>query len=256
MADSSIVLVGDCIATGESLLWPEITGDKEFVGDAIESVKDKTLEKKLAAWYLKHNKEKIDFANIMRHSYKAKIKKEKEMSWVSHIPGCLNLAVAGETFQGMHKKIKKEIAEVGKPSMVLVTCFSHGHRCVVVNQNNQRHVVKRDMGMLEHDQSIWPTEVYKDFIDRVKGQELLGEQFQKRKHKKSFQLLIKLLDQHQIPHKFLLFRKYNKYLSDQYVDLTDLPETYKNNDGHEIASKKLEVQLDIARRVIDAVGLK
>jgi len=256
MTGPSIVLVGDCIATGESLLWPEISGDKEFVGNAIESLKDKTLEKKLAAWYVRQNKEKIDFANIIHHSYKTKIKKEKEMSWVSHIPECLNFAVSGETFQGMHKKIKKQIAEVGKPSMVLITCFSPSHRCVVINHNNQRHVVKRDMYLLEHDQHLWPTEVYKLFTNRVKHQELLGEQFQKRKTKKSFKLLIKLLDQHRIPHKFLLFRKYNKYLSDQYVDLTDLPETYINNDGHENLSRKLEAQPQIARRVMDAVGLK
>jgi hypothetical protein len=256
MHDPQVVLLGDCIATGQSLLWLEITGDNSFAGDDIATAKDKTLEKKLVAWYLKNNKAKVDINNIIHQSYKLKIKKEKEMSWASHIPGCLNLAVAGETFQGMHKKIKKQITGGIKPSMVLITCFAPEHRCVVINQNNLQHVVKRDMGLLESDQYIWPTEVYKDFIDRVKGQELLGEQFQKRKHKKSFKLLIKLLDQHKIPHKFLLFRKYNKYLSDQYVDLTDLPETYRNNDGHENLSRKLEAQPEIARRVMNAVGLK
>ena len=256
MPGSKVVLLGDCIATGQSLLWSEITGDKSFAGDDIATAKDKTLEKKLVAWYLKNNKAKVDINNIIHQSYKLKIKKEKEMSWVSHIPGCLNLAVTGETFQGMHKKIKKAIAEGIKPSIVLITCFAPEHRCVVINQNNQQHVVKRDIGLLESVQHIWPTEVYKEFTDRVKGQELLGEQFQKRKNKKSFKLLIKLLDKHQIPHKFLLFRKYNKYLSDQYVDITDLPETYKNNNGHEIARTKLEAQPEIARRVMNAVGLK
>ena len=107
MQDSHIVLLGDCIATGQSMLWPEITGDKDFVSDAIDCAKDKVLEKKLVSWYLKNYKEKINLGSVIDHSLKAKLNKEKSMSWVTGIPGCLNLAVAGETFQGMHKKIKK-----------------------------------------------------------------------------------------------------------------------------------------------------
>tara|TARA_R110000803_G_scaffold203449_1_gene269030 strand:- start:361 stop:1131 length:771 start_codon:yes stop_codon:yes gene_type:complete len=255
MSDSQIVLLGDCIATGQDLLWPEILGDEDFVADAIECAKNKVLEQKLVSWYLKNNKEKVDFNSIIHHSYKSKIKKEKDMSWVSHIPNSLNLAVAGETFQGMHKKIKKIILENSKPSMVLITCFSEGHRCVVINQNNQKFVVKRDINFLELDQHIWPTEIYQEFMTRLNDQELLGEQFQRRKNIKSFEMLTRLLDHHQIPYKFLLFRKYNSYISTQYVNLSDLPKKYRNDKGQESSNRKLEAQPEIARRVMNAVGL-
>tara|TARA_R110000823_G_C15797519_1_gene486808 strand:+ start:84 stop:854 length:771 start_codon:yes stop_codon:yes gene_type:complete len=255
MSDSQIVILGDCIATGQGLLWPEITGDKDIAVDYIEVLKNKDFKKKLVSWYLKNNKEKVDFNSIIHHSYKSEIKKEKDMSWVSHIPNSLNLAVAVETFQGMHKKIKKIILENRKPSMVLITCFSEEHRCVVINQNNQKFVVKRDINFWELDQHIWPTEIYQKFMTKLNDQELLGDQFQRRKNKKSFDMLTRLLDHHQIPYKFLLFRKCNSYISTQYVDLSDLHAKYRNHDGRDLATRKLEVQPEIARRVMDAVGL-
>ena len=253
MSGSQIVLLGDCIATGQDLLWPEILGDKDFVADAIECAKNKDLEKKLVSWYLKNHKERVDIDYIIHHSYKAKIKKEKDMSWVSHIPNSLNLSVAGETFQGMHKKIKKIILENSKPSIVLITCFSEGHRCVVINQNNQQFVVKRDIDFSELEQHIWPAKVYQEFLAKVNNQELLGKQFQRRKNIKSFEMLTRLLDQHQIPYKFLLFRKHNSYMSTQYVDLSDLPMKYRNDKGQEFSNKKLEAQPEIARRVMDVI---
>jgi hypothetical protein len=255
MSDSQIVLLGDCIATGQGVLWPEITGDKNFVADALDCVKNKSLEKKLILWYLKNHKEKIDIKDILHHSHKAKIKKEKDMSWVSHIPNCLNLAVAGETFQGMHKKIREFIKENITPSMVLITCFAAEHRCVVVNQNNKKFVVKRDLGLLEDEQKIWSAEVYNQFVAKTKDQELLGKQFQKRKNKKSFLILTKLLDENHIPYKFLLFRKEMSYISDQHVDLSDLPSMYRENNGYESLTRKLQAQPHIAKRVMNAVGL-
>lgn len=253
MADPKVVLLGDCIATGQNLIWLEILGDVNFSGDILENAEDKDREKKLKLWFLKNNKEKINFDNLNREIYKMKIKKEKSMSWVSKIPNCVNLAVAGETFQGMHKKIKRIIAENSKTSMVLITCFSKGHRCVVINHENQKFVVKRESELLHREQYVWPNKIYEKFINKVNYQETFGEKFQRRKNKKSFDLLVKLLDKHQIPYKFLLFRKYNRYLSDQYVDLSDMKLSYRTHDG-EILSKKLSAQEDIARGVMDVIG--
>jgi hypothetical protein len=250
-----IVLLGDCIATGQSLAWPEITGDEDFMADALDCAKDKFLEKKLVSWYLRTHKEKINIENVVHHSLKAKIKKEKGMSWVSRIPNCLNLAVAGETFQGMHKKIKEIIATEKIPSMVLITCFAAEHRCVVINRQKKKFVIKRDIGLLEENQSIWPIEVYKEFVSKVKEQEPLGEHYQKRKNKKSFHMLKRLLDTNKIPYKFLLFRKENSYISNQYEDLSDLQDLYRDINGNESLARKYAAQPEIAKRVIESAGL-
>ena len=77
MANNKIVLLGDCIATGQGTLWPEITGEKDFVSDAIDCAKNKVLQKKLVSWYLKNHKEKINIDSVVDHSLKAKLNKEK-----------------------------------------------------------------------------------------------------------------------------------------------------------------------------------
>ena len=85
----------------------------------------------------------------------------------------------------MHKKIKRIIEEDSKPAMVLITCFAKGHRCVVINHNNQKFVVKRESQFLHLEQYIWPAEIYQKFINKVNYQETFGESFQKRKNKKT-----------------------------------------------------------------------
>ena len=138
---SNILLFGDCIATGQDVLLPEITGVPDMISDAL-SFRD--LEKQLVIWFLKQNKEKIKMKDLVRLSYKTKIKKEKELAWPAYIPNLTNLAVAGETFQGIHKKIKKYLEENKKPDLVIITDFSKSHRCIVINYDSQQYVVKRD----------------------------------------------------------------------------------------------------------------
>tara|TARA_B100000085_G_scaffold259623_1_gene262552 strand:- start:349 stop:1146 length:798 start_codon:yes stop_codon:yes gene_type:complete len=255
MADSQIVVLGDYIATGQGLLWPEIIGDRDIVFDDMEVANNNEFEQKLVSWYLKNNNAKVDFESVIKHSHESQIQKEKDLSWVSHIPNCLNLAVAVETFQGMHKKIKTILTGNTKPSMVLITCVAEEHRCVVINHDNKQFVVNKDIKFWERDKHKWPSQIYQKFMIMFNQQELLGAQFQRRKNKKSFDMLTRLLDNHQVPYKFLLFRQCNSYISTQYVDLSDLDAIYRTHDERELLTKKLEVQPEIARRVMAAVGV-
>lgn len=249
--ESNILLFGDCIANGHDVLLPEITGMPDIISDGVDV--QKNLDKQLVKWFLKQNKEKIEMKDIVRLSYKAKIKKEKELSWPAYIPNLTNLAVTGETFQGVHKKIKKYLEENKKPDLVIITDFSKSHRCIVINHDSQQYIVKRDFNFIEFDQFIWPNNVYIMFMERVKQQETFGEIYQKRKHKKSFNLLIKFLKQNKIPHKFLIFRKYNTYLSEDFIDYSDLTKNYTNTQGKDVCSLKLQQQKGIAERVINTI---
>ena len=254
---SNILLFGDCIATGLDVLLPEITGvpdiisDPGIISDGVDI--QKSLKKQLVIWFLNQNKEKIEMKDIVRLSCKAKIKKEKELAWPAYIPNLTNLAVTGETFQGIHKKIKKYLEENKKPDFVIITDFSRSHRCIIINHDSQQYVVKRDFNFIELDQFIWPNNVYTMFMERLKQQETFGETYQKRKHKKSFNILIKLLEQNKIPHKFLIFRKYNTYLSEDFIDYSDLPKNYTNAQGKDVCSLKLQQQKSIAEHVINTI---
>ena len=251
MSNPRILLLGDCIATGQDLLWPEVLGDKNLVADPIKCSTNKEFRKKLILWFLKkNNKEKINLKDVHSLSWKLKMKKEKELSWPSHIPNCTNLAVSGESFQGMHKKLKTMLSGKSKIDRVFITDFSDTHRCVVINQNNKKYVVKRDMHFLELPQDIWPSSVYKEFVNKVRKQEVYGVEYQRRKNKKSYRMLISLLEQKNIPYQFLIFRKHNVYLTSQYVDLSDLTAKYTDqNTGKVICTEKLAAQRDIAERL-------
>lgn len=251
---NKILVLGDCIATGQNLIWSEVLDNDGSPVDTLYDAEDDNREKRLHSWLLKNHNGKINFDNLMREVYKVKIKKEKGMSWVSKIPNSVNLSVVGETFTGMHKKLKNFLSDNHKPSTVLITCIARGHRGVVINHGGQKYVVKREIALLNREQYIWPGEIYDKFVAIVKQQEKFGKEFQQRKNKKSLDLLIRLLDQHQIPHKFLLFRKYNQYLSNQYVDLSDLMAQYRNsNDDGESVIKKLHAQNDIAEKVMAVI---
>ena len=241
------VVIGDCVATAVNVLLPEITGATDCVVDMVDA--KKKLDKDLFVWFLKNNKTKMQFSDIRAVSHKYKLQREKELAWPSHIDNCINLAVTGETFQGMHNKIKDHVAEKGKPGLVLITDFSESHRCVVVHSDGKQYVVKRDLNLLDADQGTWPQDVYEKFVAKVKQQELFGQRYQKRKHKKSFDMLIRFLESNDISYKFLLFRKDNEYITRKYEDMTEYNNSYLDAAGREISSKKLLAQEHIASHV-------
>jgi hypothetical protein len=249
----SIVVLGDCIATGLSLLQPQIMNEN-IVKNEFDPKFWKEYEKKSIAWFLKNNNKIFELKNIRSETIKFRSEQEKKLSWPSYMPNTLNLAVQGETFQGMHKKIKKIITDGEKPSTVLITCFHPSHRCVVINHDNQKYVIKRDTHRLEYEQNIWPKKPYSKFVEKVKQQEIKGRSFQKRKNKKSFELLAKLLKLHNITYKFLVFRQSNMYITDQFVDMTDFLDSYTDRDKNEFLVKKQQVQKSIAKHILDHIA--
>jgi len=245
-----IIVLGDCIATGQDLLLPEIKKVKNCNSNFLGL--DKFTEKQMVKWFLDNNKKhSLKIKDVIRLSYQYKIHKEKQIAWPSFIKNCENFSVAGETFQGMHNKIKNYLRLNKKPDLVFITDFSLPHRCVVVNFANKKYVVKRDLNLLNKDQYIWSNQVYKIFLSKVATQELKGFRFQQRKNKKSFKMLIKLLKEHDIQFKFLLFHTENKYITNQFIDLSDLVKFYKNKDGSENCLKKLHQQRVIAKKVMN-----
>lgn len=251
---SPIIIIGDCVATGTDVLLPEITGNKACLATDIadESVAT-TMVKDVSKWFLKNNKSKVHVNDISGLANTLKLQKEKSLAWPSHIPECVNLAVAGETFQGMHKKIKEYLKSNTKPKQVLITCISSTHRCVVINYKSQKYVVKRDLNFLEKTQKIWPKVVYDQFVEKTKQQENYGEEYQKRKHQKSFIMLTKLLDKEKIQYEFLMFRKYNAYLTEKRHDFTMFPNWYSDSSGNHMCSRKLLAQEYIASHIKDTV---
>jgi hypothetical protein len=243
----NILLLGDCIAVGQNLLMPEITNNKDI--RVPEFNVNKQFEKEIVKWFLKNNKLKIALPEIVRSSYITKTREEKKLAWPGLIPVTDNLAVGGETFQGMHKKVKEYIQKNKKPDLVLITDFSISHRCVVVNNQSQKYVIKRDISWKNSVQHIWPNEVYKLFVNKVIEQEKLGIQYQQRKNKKSYNMLTKFLKEKNINYKFLVFRDFSRHITADYEDYTNFVKSYCDANGETKFQDKLKAQTTIANHI-------
>lgn len=251
-----IVLVGDCIATGHNCLVPEIAGDPDCNLDDLEVKRQ--LKDKIVEWYLKENQTQSD---VVKEAYMAKYTKEKALAWPAHIPGCVNLCRVGDTFQGMQELIKEYIKNNGNPDLLLITDFDATHRCVVINHEGKKHVVRRDWNFRNEPQVKWPDQVYAKFLNKCVEQEKLGKEWQKKKHQRSLGTLIRFIKSKGIRSEFLLFHDYNSYLSGYYNritgskvhDLTDIPNRYYDSNGKEIYREKLAQQKQIAQHIIDTV---
>ena len=241
---SRILLLGGCHHIGQHLLVPEIIGEDDCVVDGTQIVG--RMGKKMMLWFLQNNKEKIEASSIVRKAYAYKEQKEKLIAWPSQLEGCTNLAQGCETYQGMQHKLRNYLLENSKPDLVLITDIGKQHRGVVINNDNVKYVVSQDMALLGRQKSSLPDDVYRMAVEKIKRQEKLGNEYQQIKAKKSYEMLVRVLKHHAIPHRLLLMQDYNRYITDDYIDLNPYYKQYIDKNGDQIISKKLQAQSDIA----------
>jgi Holliday junction resolvasome RuvABC DNA-binding subunit len=237
----SILILGDCIASGENVLLSKVTGIDNYVAEGLNHKLLVKLQDKVMGWSGQTNFK--DAKTFLRHQ-------EKLHSWPAQIPNSTNLSVSGETFQGMHKKLREYLKNNSKPDLVLITDFSQTHRSVVVNYQNNQYVVKRDINLLNEDQSIWEDCIYDMFQVKCRQQEDYGQQFQNKKTKKSFRQLQSLLKYHDIDYKFLVFRHANRSIDSNYIWCNTFLDLYKVGGGREDCDAKLNAQTDIAEFIL------
>ena len=232
---------------------PEIVGEDDCVVDGTQIVG--RMGKKMMLWFLQNNKEKIDSDSVVRKAYAYKEQKEKLLAWPSQLEGCTNLAQGCETYQGMHHKLRNYLLENSKPDLVLITDIGKQHRGVVINSDKVKYVVSQDIALLGRQKSSLTEDVYRKAVEKIKQQEKLGSEYQKRKAKRSYQMLVRVLKHHAIPYRLLLMQDYNRYIADDYIDLNPYYKQYIDKNGDQVISKKLQAQSDIAlyvKRQIDS----
>jgi len=251
--ENRVLLLGGCHHIGQHLLVPEIVGEDDCVVDGTQIVG--RMGKKMMLWFLQNNKEKIDSDSVVRKAYAYKEQKEKLLAWPSQLEGCTNLAQGCETYQGMHHKLRNYLLENSKPDLVLITDIGKQHRGVVINSDKVKYVVSQDIALLGRQKSSLTEDVYRKAVEKIKQQEKLGSEYQKRKAKRSYQMLVRVLKHHAIPYRLLLMQDYNRYIADDYIDLNPYYKQYIDKNGDQVISKKLQAQSDIAlyvKRQIDS----
>lgn len=239
-----ILILGDCIATGQNCLLEEIIGTHPlFIENDFQRM-DKEREKFVMAWFLKNyfkNKDgvtSLKYQDIFVLAKKKKLEEEKKLAWPNFIKADVtNLSVAGETFEGMQQKLKFYLYDNNFPDLVLLTDFDDTHCCAVVNSQNKKYIVKRPYSLIEEPQSIWPDEVYEKFKKVIKKQANLRNFFL-RKNKKSLYQLKKFMKYQNLKFKFVCFQEWFKKIETSYIDCTQFVQTYKIQNITNIGKKK------------------
>jgi len=260
--NQKVILLGGCIHMGQNLLLPEIMGNKDYVLPR-GGLDSKGIAKTVLTWFLKNKKrQKTKRENLVRESFALKEKKERALSWTSYLDSCVNLADVSETFQGMHMKLKNYLQNNEKPEIVLIQLdIGDNHRGVTINHNSQKHVVNEIIEMLGTNKSKFTRETYNKAIEKIKTQEHNGKKWILKKTMRSLHMLVKLLDNEEIPFQFLRMdlsanllekhenKAHRQIIKHRYIDLTKIYQMYHNNEGTEKKNKKLSIQRDIANYV-------
>lgn len=239
-----ILILGDCIATGQNCLLNEITGiDPLYIEDDFQRM-DEQRKKFVAAWFIKNNKNQINLQKLNRNeiidlAVKEKIKCEKKISWPNFMNADTeNLSVAGETFQGMHDKIKTYIKNKGYPTQIILTDFDDTHCCVIINHLGTKYIVKRPIALIHEPQSWYPTHVYEKFKKVAEKEILQGKKTFLKRSKKSLYFLKKFIEKTKINYNIVSFQPWLREIEKNFIDCNHFVNIYKNGKTIDIKKKR------------------
>lgn len=241
----NVLVLGDCIATGQNCLAHIILGHDVNLLDFNRF--DEGKQPELLKWYIEQRKihnitDAITMDNMVAKAYKYKSKVEREVSWPNCLPHTVkNLSAAGETFQGMYLKLKDQ-----KPDLVLLTDFSISHIGIYVNYNG-KHFVKRDKSFVKQAQTTYDPNLYAVFEKKANIEQHKPVSYFQRKNKKAFRILQKYIQDQGLKYRFCRFHEHSKDIitDPNIIDCTHLPKSYTINNTVS-PKKKLEHQQVIA----------
>jgi len=252
----NILILGDCIATGQNCLTHTILSDDVVLSDFNRF--DERYEGELLKWFLrdrKHNSENhsVSMSNLMHEAYKYKSAAERRVSWPTMLGhNVTNLAVVGETYLGMYVKLQKYMAENKKPDLILLTDFTPSHIGIYINSNGTKTLVRRDLHFINKQQHTYHDDVYEKFVSRANIEVSKGADYIKRKNQRSYRMLSRSLLRQKLNFKFCAFYKDSLSFIDG-IDCTHLPSLYNVKDG--VSPKlKLLTQSKIADFILKEIG--
>jgi len=255
---NNTLLVGDCIATGFNCLMHEIIQEETVVMSDLQRISK--FEQQIVKWFLSHrkNKNKIAFTEIIDEAYAYKRQYEINVAWPGYLKNPIkNLAVFGETYEGMLIKTKQYIADYDKPDMIIITDFTETHHGHYINLNNKEYYVKRDSHLLDKPQKTWPNDVYNIFKEKVKEELQYSKTYHFKKHQKELESFIDYLTKNNLNHKLCIFREWTKKIVNvDYIDCVFLTERYITNtkNGEEVDTKtKHQTQKLIANYIEEKI---
>lgn len=249
----TILILGDCQSNGNNCLSDEIIGNKE---PRTFSLRYHKKIKSALQWCLKQNDFVGNLNSLESNVWKFVRYKEMSLAWPSMINGnVVNLSFNGAHFFGHCRRLINWIDSNNAPDFVLITDYEFSHLSYSVMYQGSKHyfesltVVNSNTAL----ERLRQEKLQKTFLH--------DREWHKRFHRRSFKLLIKILNKHNIDYAVVRFGQcrennhveFEKFLVD-YIDCTDLRKTYTVDDdnfdfGAELAEPKKNMQKIIAARV-------
>ncbi len=255
-----ILILGDCQSNGNNCLADEVL---EETAPRSWSLRFHKNFQQAFKWYLKHRiankvKDPIPSGDIESAVWTYLRQAELDVAWPNLLDHeVTNRSLNGAHFVGYHKRLLQYIERQGLPDHVLVTDFTFPHIVSSFKRNGKRYVFEKspNYGDVEWNPEDYPIEVHNELKKRMEFQLAQPREWYVRKHTKSFNQLIKVLEHYKLKWTVVRFgddEQENIDLFDRImgrgIDCIDFYKYY-HSDGLEHGTKKLEVQKDIARKI-------
>jgi hypothetical protein len=255
---NTVIILGDCQSNGNNCLAHEILSDNS---PRTWSLKFHNEFRSVFKWYLQHRKfagvrEPMPAGQIESVVWNYYWEQEKREAWPSllDIPNVVNFSKNGAHFIGHHYRLKKYLETNSKPDHVLITDYTFSHIVHSFKWQGKRYLFERENYVdSEWNPSAYPLEVHQRRLKGIQFQKSQSREWQIRRHRKGFDMLVKFLKFHNIDYSIVRFgdpRKENTLAFDdimgRQIDCTHLFQQYTTQAGENTAIK-LAVQTDIAQ---------
>lgn len=255
MKYDKILVLGDCIATGQNCLIHNILEQEDCLRQDFNLINDKKEQAMLGKWYLINRDKtiKMNKKTLFSEAFKFKREQEKLVAWPTYLnaESIVNLCVSGESFMGMTVKLKKYLENNKMPDLVLITDIARTHYCYYTNYEGKKIPIKRDISFVDEDQHLYPPTAYKKFQKSVDAQVKQGEKYWIKKNNRLIKILENNLKTFNLNYEYVFFRSISKNFltSRQPIESYHLLSLYTDSDQSISTKKKLETQQIIAELV-------
>jgi hypothetical protein len=257
-----ILVLGDCQSNGNNCLADQVLNE---TAPRTWSLRYHNNFPQAFKWYLKHRllnkvKEPMPSGDIESAVWAYLRNEELRLAWPNLLDAeVTNRSLNGAHFVGYHKRLLQYINTVGVPDHVLVTDFTFPHIVSSFKRDNKRYVFEKspNYGDVEWNPGEYSMDVHQVLKERMKFQLSQSRDWYIRKHTKSFNQLVKVLDYYKLKWSVVRFGDDEQQNIDVFdnimgrgIDCIDFYQQYHIN-GAEDGTKKLQLQSEIARRIQD-----
>jgi len=257
-----ILVLSDCQSNGNNCLTHEVLEGEESTGLQTWSLKYHKKFSPAFKWVVKHIKTKgeklppSDTKNLQVFVWKYLRQQEMKLSW----PALLNHDVINHSYNGAHfvgylKRLNSVLKE-SVPDLIIVTDYAVTHQFVSFKHDGNRYYFeKTQYEDYDWDPDKYPKEVHDKLIKRLASQLHKDFEWHVRRHKKSYNLLMKKIKSTGIPYKVIQFGSGRTYKEDPFsefmksdINCIDLRSKYLFEDGEDSLAKR-NLQLEISNRI-------